>query len=169
MFNLEKDFVKAYIRGLFDTDGCSSHEPPKLTSSSLELLRGVKLLLFNKINIESRIRCNRKNDYDLIIGNGNKFSVFFNTLRFYENINFNHSKKKKLLENKIINRTLYKTLRLVEEGCNSSSEIRDKLGIDWSTIISHLNKLEEFGLLNKVKTNDGNKHIWFLNDSKEKI
>jgi hypothetical protein len=169
MFNLEKEFVKAYIRGLFDTDGCSSHEPPKLTSSSIELLKGVKMLLSNKVSIESRIRCNRKNDYDLIIGNSDKYNVFFNTLKFYENINFNHSKKKKLLEKKIVDRTLYKTLCLVRNGCNSSSEVRDKLGISWTIAIDHLNKLEEFGLLDKIKTNDGNKHLWFINESGRRL
>ncbi len=169
MFNLEKDFVKAYIRGLFDTDGCSSHEPPKLTSSSLKLLKGVKSLLINKINIESRIRCNAKNDYDLILGNGNKYSVFFNTLKFYENVNFNHSKKKKLLEKKIVDRNLYKTLCLVRAGFDSSSEIRDKLGVSWTIAIDHLNKLEEFGLLDKIKTNDGNKHLWFINESGRRL
>lgn len=170
IYNLEEGLVRTYIRGLFDTDGCSSHEPPKLTSSSLKLLKGVKLLLIDKFNIESRIRRNRENCYDLIIGNGNdKYNIFFNTLRFYDCINFTHPIKKKSLEKKIIDRTLYKTLRLVEEGCNSSSEIRDKLEIDWSAVIDHLNKLEEFGLVNKVKTNVGNKHIWFLINSKEKI
>ncbi|MFQ6020880.1 MAG: LAGLIDADG family homing endonuclease [Candidatus Aenigmatarchaeota archaeon] len=168
IYQLPKLHQKVYVRALFDTDGCVKNGPPKLTSKSLNFLRGVRKLLLTKFKIESRIIGNENTIYDLYIGNGSNHNVFFNTLKFYEEINFFHPEKKRELEEKIKRRTLYKTLQLVRRNYNTSSIIRDKLNKDWSTVIEHLNRLQEFEFLNKIKTNEGNKHIWIVNKSQER-
>ncbi len=170
MFTLDRECIKTYIRALFDTDGCGpGKDPTKLSSASLELLKGVQKLLFVKFGIETRIRYNGNEEHDLIIRGNSRPYIYFNSWRFYHEISFLHPEKRIKLESYIERRTVYKTLRLVNQGYKTSSRVRDKLKLNWGTVIDNLNTLERFGLIDKTKSECGNGYIWHINDFGEKM
>lgn len=149
-FELPLEFTSSFIRGLFDTDGtCRVDHPPRFTSASKRLVEDLKQLLKIRFDINSHIYSYPEYTPQLVLGTKKRSENFFDKLKFYEKIGFIHPRKKLALENSIKTKTIYKVLQLVRSGVKFSSEIRDILQIDRSTVINHLNNLERFGLIEK--------------------
>ncbi|MBI2267839.1 MAG: hypothetical protein HYU80_00120 [Candidatus Blackburnbacteria bacterium] len=108
LLNMSKDFQKGVIDGLFSTDGSvnlKTHDPSlRLTSSSYELLKQVRLLLLN-FGIHAKIYSTRRkptiyNGRDMR-GTGVKYELLVmneGISRFYKEIGLSHPEKARRLE-----------------------------------------------------------------------
>lgn len=107
------DIVAAFLRGLFDADGCAVHNPEKgsyvgLGSISVGLLRGVQRLL-STFGITSRMYSN-PSSFDLRITGRSMH-------RFAAEIGFSLSRKSDLLREAVTDRNVYAvdtSIRLVD-------------------------------------------------------
>lgn len=163
IFSLPIEFQSSFIRGMFDTDGSiAKGHPPNYTSVSEGLINDLQLLLKSKFDINSWIWHSERHAYKIYLGVKNRIENFLDYLKFYEMINFTHPKKKLILEMNIKTRTLYGVLELVKSGFEFSDQIKEVLHKDWSTIIDHLNHLENLGLIEKepVKAYNLIEHKW---------
>lgn len=159
MYTLPLGCIKNYIRALFDTDGTVGKNLPTLASRSPKLIEGIRALLKERFNIESHIRKDGI-DYQLVIGTGRKCDSFPNLLRFYEDINFLHLEKARILSKRIMKRKLYHVLNSVRNGLPTSKEISLHLNTNLSAVIEHLNNLNSWEFVNKIKAPNGNKFLW---------
>ncbi|MEM2878921.1 MAG: DNA topoisomerase VI subunit B [Candidatus Hadarchaeales archaeon] len=120
VLNLSDDLVKAYLRGLFDTDGGLSRPYREVTFGlmSREVVEKTVLLLL-RFGIISRFRENRKKDklsYQLVISGKENLTRFANT------IGFTSRRKRELLQKFI------KSIKLDSTNLDLFPGIQDKVG-----------------------------------------
>ena len=101
LISMPKDFIAAYLKGLFDTDGHVHVVPSGMQvsyyTSSKQMMNGVKYLLL-RLGIQCTFRYKEDGNYELTISDADSLSMF------REKVGFNHKKRSANLSKEIKNK-----------------------------------------------------------------
>lgn len=178
--NGDKEIKSAFIRALFDDEANVSNSRVIRFSLSKRIdsidnlhvfFKEIEQILedlgLNGIKIKKGKENNGKNGKTVEM----KLAIFgfFNFKRFSEVINFNHPRKKKLLQKlteppKVLilrkGETKKKIIDLLENDSLTISEISKLIGFSWKTIWEHLKELESKNLVTKIKPDNSRESLW---------